>query len=97
MNFLMILLIGWLSAFSVLSSIHPDVATDMVSLAAKLDDKRSNKNITFSRRYLDPNRITYEVCLPPIPMETKDSSLTNDYSTTLAVGTPILIRTKGSP
>ncbi|KAL4249237.1 Calcineurin-like phosphoesterase domain-containing protein [Abortiporus biennis] len=29
-------------------------------LSAKLDKKGSNKNITFSRRYLDPNRVTYE-------------------------------------
>ncbi|KAF9012621.1 Metallo-dependent phosphatase-like protein [Cyathus striatus] len=29
-------------------------------LSAKLDKKGSKKNITFSRRYLDPNRVTYE-------------------------------------
>ncbi|KAH9485631.1 hypothetical protein JR316_0002541 [Psilocybe cubensis] len=29
-------------------------------LSAKLDKKGSTKNITFSRRYLDPNRVTYE-------------------------------------
>jgi hypothetical protein len=29
-------------------------------LTAKLDKKGSKKNITFSRRYLDPNRVTYE-------------------------------------
>ncbi|PPQ79916.1 hypothetical protein CVT26_004176 [Gymnopilus dilepis] len=29
-------------------------------LSAKLDHKGSKKNITFSRRYLDPNRVTYE-------------------------------------
>ncbi|RDB25284.1 Uncharacterized protein PB2B2.06c [Hypsizygus marmoreus] len=29
-------------------------------LTAKLDDGKSNKNITFSRRYLDTNRVTYE-------------------------------------
>ncbi|KAI0767149.1 Metallo-dependent phosphatase-like protein [Fomes fomentarius] len=29
-------------------------------LSAKLDHRRSEKNITFSRRYLDPNRVTYE-------------------------------------
>lgn len=28
-------------------------------LSAKLDKKGSTKNITFSRRYLDPNRVTY--------------------------------------
>ncbi len=28
---------------------------------ANLDQKGSTKNITFSRRYLDPNRVTYEV------------------------------------
>lgn len=32
-------------------------------LSANLDHKGSKKNITFSRRYLDPNRVTYEVCL----------------------------------
>lgn len=30
-------------------------------LGAKLDRKGSNKNITFSRRYLDPNRVTFQV------------------------------------
>ncbi|KAK7691826.1 hypothetical protein QCA50_005230 [Cerrena zonata] len=29
-------------------------------LSAKLDKKGSTKNITFSRRYLDPNRVTYQ-------------------------------------
>ncbi|PPQ78988.1 hypothetical protein CVT25_002272 [Psilocybe cyanescens] len=29
-------------------------------LSAKLDKNGSNKNITFSRRYLDPNRVTFE-------------------------------------
>ncbi|THH29550.1 hypothetical protein EUX98_g4639 [Antrodiella citrinella] len=29
-------------------------------LSAKLDQKGSKKNLTFSRRYLDPNRVTYE-------------------------------------
>ncbi|KAI0695211.1 Metallo-dependent phosphatase-like protein [Cerioporus squamosus] len=29
-------------------------------MSAKLDHKGSTKNITFSRRYLDPNRVTYE-------------------------------------
>ncbi|KAF8911569.1 Metallo-dependent phosphatase-like protein [Gymnopilus junonius] len=29
-------------------------------LSAKLDQKGNKKNITFSRRYLDPNRVTYE-------------------------------------
>ncbi|KAF5375572.1 hypothetical protein D9615_009216 [Tricholomella constricta] len=29
-------------------------------LSAKLDDNKANKNITFTRRYLDPNRVTYE-------------------------------------
>ncbi|KAH9485630.1 Secreted protein [Psilocybe cubensis] len=29
-------------------------------LSAKLDKKGSKKNITFSRRYLDPNRVTFE-------------------------------------
>lgn len=31
-------------------------------MSADLDHKNSKKNITFSRRYLDPNRVTYEVC-----------------------------------
>ena len=26
-----------------------------------LDHKGSDKNLTFTRRYLDPNRVTYEV------------------------------------
>lgn len=30
-------------------------------LSAKLDRKGSTKNVTFSRRYLDPNRVTYQV------------------------------------
>ncbi|KAF8806633.1 hypothetical protein BYT27DRAFT_7191187 [Phlegmacium glaucopus] len=29
-------------------------------MSVDLDDKDSNKNLTFSRRYLDPNRVTYE-------------------------------------
>jgi len=29
-------------------------------MSANLDKKGSNKNITFSRRYLDPNRVTFE-------------------------------------
>ncbi|KAI0741024.1 Metallo-dependent phosphatase-like protein [Earliella scabrosa] len=29
-------------------------------MSAKLDHRGSTKNITFSRRYLDPNRVTYE-------------------------------------
>ncbi|KAF8058688.1 Metallo-dependent phosphatase-like protein [Lyophyllum atratum] len=29
-------------------------------MTAKLDHGKSNKNITFTRRYLDPNRVTYE-------------------------------------
>ncbi|RPD57973.1 hypothetical protein L226DRAFT_492978 [Lentinus tigrinus ALCF2SS1-7] len=29
-------------------------------MSAKLDHKGSKKNITFTRRYLDPNRVTYE-------------------------------------
>ena len=41
-----------------------------------LDEKKahhgsSSKNLTFTRRYLDPNRVTYEVCArswsPPSP------------------------------
>jgi hypothetical protein len=27
-----------------------------------LDQKGSTKNLTVNRRYLDPNRVTYEVC-----------------------------------
>lgn len=30
-------------------------------MSAKLDHKGSKKDIAFSRRYLDPNRVTYEV------------------------------------
>lgn len=28
-----------------------------------LDEDNDKQNLTFSRRYLDPNRVTYEVCL----------------------------------
>jgi hypothetical protein len=34
---------------------------DRQRIGAKLDNKNSTDNITFSRRYLDPNRVTYEV------------------------------------
>ena len=39
------------------------------SSGAKLDAKTSTKNITFTRRYLDNNRITYEVSGPCILRE----------------------------
>ncbi len=41
-----------------------EAVSDLLNLmfpGAKLDHKGSKKNITFSRRYLDPNRVTYEV------------------------------------
>jgi len=39
--------------------IHPRFLKSYIG--ANLDDKGRNKNLTFSRRYLDPNRVTYEV------------------------------------
>lgn len=35
--------------------------TDEFELGVDLDNKKNNGNLTFSRRYLDPNRVTYEV------------------------------------
>lgn len=37
--------------------------SEICVVAAKLDKKGSTKDIAFTRRYLDPNRVTYEVCL----------------------------------
>jgi hypothetical protein len=34
-----------------------------IATAAKLDHRESHENLTFTRRYLDPNRVTYEVVL----------------------------------
>ena len=48
---------------------HDDDLTN-VKPGAKLDHSKvkDNKNITFSRRYLDPNRVTFEVLVfSPLP------------------------------
>lgn len=48
---------------------HDDDLTN-VEPGAKLDHSKGkdNKNITFSRRYLDPNRVTFEVLVfSPLP------------------------------
>ena len=39
-------------------SIHPCFIK--IYIGANLDQGSSNKNLTFTRRYLDPNRVTYE-------------------------------------
>jgi hypothetical protein len=62
--------------------------------AAKLDKKGSTENITFTRRYLDPNRVTYEVWFHS--QTVFGSGLTyasSDYSSTLAVAIRTLRQT----
>lgn len=34
-----------------------------IVLGVDLDEANDKQNLTFSRRYLDPNRVTYEVSL----------------------------------
>ena len=51
--------LGWLSASKTYLSSYN--FSSWITTAAKLDNKGSKGNITFTRRYLDPNRVTYEV------------------------------------
>jgi hypothetical protein len=48
--------IGWLS-----KPLVPFTRALLTNPGAKLDEKGSTGNIQFNRRYLDPNRVTYEV------------------------------------
>jgi hypothetical protein len=43
-----------------MSGVYVDLG---IATAAKLDDRGSRDNLTFTRRYLDPNRVTYEVAV----------------------------------
>jgi hypothetical protein len=49
--------VGWLSKHPILLQ---KISPTKKCPGAKLDQKGSTGNITFSRRYLDPNRVTYE-------------------------------------
>ncbi|KAL0955634.1 hypothetical protein HGRIS_001867 [Hohenbuehelia grisea] len=58
---------NWPLVFDAVRAVHPSTPiiilgghTHIRDCCAKLDRKGSKKNITFSRRYLDPNRLTYE-------------------------------------
>ena len=63
--------------FSLVVPFHLSMCSQNFCIGANLD-QGSNKNITFTRRYLDPNRVTYEVtffCPSEKRIECLDSSI----------------------
>ncbi len=49
--------VGWMSTRNQIYS----APFSFMTAGVNLDASYSNKNLLFSRRYLDPNRVTYEV------------------------------------
>ena len=57
--------IGFLSAWFG-TTVHFCSGRDAyIILGMDLDPRGSTKDLIVNRRYLDPNRVTYEVCRPP--------------------------------